>query len=195
MTPPAPARLTVLLAPGTPVAVVYRRGPAKWTQMWLWRTDTDEFTPGQWIKGYVHDDSTLSPDGRYVISRVMSGDQHTVLSRPPYFTALAVTVGTLCVTGAWFLSDGSVFGRFSDIRVPSCPLRIVPERPRDVAPVENGPIRSTTDWAFGFDPQGRKIAVHEGRIGVIDAGEIRWLIDLNPSVPTNVPPPDWARGW
>ena len=195
MTPPAPARLTILFAPQAPIAVIYRRGPSHWTQMWLWKTDTDEFMPGQWIKGYVHEDSTLSPDGRYVISRVMSGDQHTVLSRPPFFSALAVTVDTLCVTGAWFLANGSVRGRFNEIRVPGCPLRIETEGQAGVSGVVNSPLESANGWAFGSDPQGRKIAVHEGRIGVVDAGEARWLIDLNPSVPTNIPPPTWALDW
>ena len=117
MTRAAPARLTVLFAPEAPIAVIYRLGPAKKTQMWLWNTETDEFTPGQWINGQIHDDSSLSPDGRYVISRVMRKDQHTVLSHPPFFFALAVSVTGLCMGGGHFTCDGSIRGTFS--RVPS----------------------------------------------------------------------------
>ena len=195
MTPRAPARLRVLFAPASALAVVYRRGPAKWTQMWTWDTATDRFEAGQWINGYVHSDSTLSPDGRYLISRVMGGDQHTVLSRPPYFTALAVTVGTLCVTGAWFLADGAVRGGLDEVRTPGCPLRFVDERARNVVPIANHPIESTADGAFGFDGRGRKIAVREGKIGVLEGGETRWLVDLDPYGPENVPPPAWALEW
>lgn len=195
MTPRPPARLRILFAPEAPVAVVYRRGPSKWTQMWLWETDRDRFTPGQWIKGYVHGDSTLSPDGRYVISRVMSGEQHTVLSRPPFFTALAVTVNSLCVSGAWFLADGSVFGRLDEMRALGCPLCIEPESRSGVARVENSPIKSTEGWAFGHDRRGRKVALYEGRIGIAREDGVKWLKDFAPYEPEDVAPPKRALVW
>ena len=125
----------------------------------------------------------------------MSGNQHTVLSRPPFFTALAMRIHTLCVAGAWFLADGSVRGRFDEIRAPNCPLRFVDERSFNGILVANHPIESTLDGAFGFDGRGRKIIVHEGKIGVVAGGETRWMIDLNPHQPENVPPPDWALTW
>jgi hypothetical protein len=185
----------VLFAPEAQVAVVLRRGPSKWTQMWRWDVATDRFEKGQWIHGYLHDDSTLSPDGRYLIARVMSGDQHTVLCRPPFFTALAVTVNSLCVTGAWFLADGSVQGRLDEIRVPGCPLRIESPRQVGIRRVENFPIESTEDWSFGHDRRGRKIALHEGKIGVVREDGIRWLKDFAPYEPEDVAPPKRALVW
>src|SRR5262245_35255774 len=47
----APARLYVLLARKAPIAVVFRRGPTKWTELIQWRTDTDTFAEGHSFHG------------------------------------------------------------------------------------------------------------------------------------------------
>ena len=49
--PPIPARIFVLLARDSETAVVIRRGPSKVIQLVRWNTGTDEFEPGQWLKG------------------------------------------------------------------------------------------------------------------------------------------------
>lgn len=196
MTPPIPARLMVLFAPEAPLAVIYRQGPTQWTQMWLWNTETDVFVPGQWIKGRVKEHSSLSPDGRYVISRIMSGDQHTVLSRPPYFSALAVNVNGLCLVGTHFLKDGGVVGQLGEYRAPKsrCPLTFwqASQPWSESFLVDNSALYGGEE---GQDQRGRVVAVSLGRIGVVENGETRWLIDLNPYRPENVPPPDWALDW
>ncbi|MBN9519167.1 hypothetical protein J0H58_11710 [bacterium] len=95
-------RLAVLLARAAPVAVVLRRGPARWVQLVRWRTDTDAFEPGQWFHGRVYDRRCdLSPDGSLLIyfaskftGRTLADRAYTyawtAVSRPPYFTALAL---------------------------------------------------------------------------------------------------------
>ena len=97
-----PCRLSVLLARSAPHAVVLRRGPARWVQLLKWRTDCDRFEPGQWFKGRVYDRrSDLSPDGSFLIyfaskfnGRTLADREYTyawtAVSRPPYFTALAL---------------------------------------------------------------------------------------------------------
>ena len=168
--------------------------------MWLWNTETDEFMPGQWIKGRIDEHSTLSPDGRYVVSRVMRGDQHTVLSRPPYFSALAVSVKGLCLNGARFLQDGSLYADFDDWRVSRerCPMRLAEWEEAWGHRIDNKPLfkrRYDQTDIIGQDQRGRTIVLDEGRIGVRELDETHWLIDLNPYEPTNVPPPDWALDW
>jgi hypothetical protein len=109
------SRLFVYLARRAPVAVVLRRGPTDWARLSLWHTDTDRIEHGQWIKGRVYERrSDLSADGRLFAGFVrQSGgrnaegaDTWIALSRPPYFTALAVWyVGGTYHTGAFFPED------------------------------------------------------------------------------------------
>ncbi|HEY3267423.1 MAG TPA: hypothetical protein VGM37_10880 [Armatimonadota bacterium] len=100
--PPPPARLYAILAREAPVGVIFRRGPTAWVQMVHWDTSTDTFTPGQWFHGRVYDHrSDLSPDGTKLIyfaahfSRRAKADTEytyawTAISKPPYYTALAL---------------------------------------------------------------------------------------------------------
>ena len=77
-----------------------RRGPTDHVQLVAWDTDTDEFTAGQWFKGRIHEDRCdLSPDGRYFVYFAAKHrwvhvedvkETWTAISRPPYFTALAI---------------------------------------------------------------------------------------------------------
>lgn len=96
------ARLHILFATDAPIAVILRTGPSRHTQMWLWETDCDRFTPGQWFKQAVYPHAChLHPSGKYVFLSL--GDyrrrggkwwerqlrSYQTISRPPYFTALA----------------------------------------------------------------------------------------------------------
>ncbi|HWD37991.1 MAG TPA: hypothetical protein VG944_04030 [Fimbriimonas sp.] len=101
-------RIKILKAASAPLAVVFRQGPPRQTQQLLWNLDTDELVPGQWIKAYLTiSDCDLSPDGRYLLGvfqddrfkrqeRAVDGGLKqalpywTALSKPPYFTALAI---------------------------------------------------------------------------------------------------------
>ncbi|MBI1276838.1 MAG: hypothetical protein GC179_01790 [Anaerolineaceae bacterium] len=100
-TPPAPARLHVVLAREAPVGVILRRGPSRWVQMIKWDTATDTFEQGQWFKGRVYENKCdLSPDGELFVYFVFKGNSHhssgehlytwTAISKPPYFTAIAL---------------------------------------------------------------------------------------------------------
>jgi len=100
-TPPAPARLFVLLAREAPAGVILRRGPSDWVQMIHWDTKNDVFTPGQWFHGRVYEyKCDLNPNGKFIVYHAYKrgnrgahpdyGNAWTAISRPPYFTALAL---------------------------------------------------------------------------------------------------------
>lgn len=97
-----PPRLYILFARSAPRAVIFRRGPTDWTQLILWNTKTDVFEYGQWFKGRIYERrSDLSPDGTKLVyfankinQRTLEDTEYTyawtAVSRPPYFTALAL---------------------------------------------------------------------------------------------------------
>ena len=111
---PSPCRLSVFISRKSTTAVVLRRGPSAWAQLTLWDRKNDTFTHGQWFHGRVFERRCdLSPDGRLFIyfaakhgrgpDRDGIGEAWTAISRPPYFTALALWPNL----GSWY--GGGVF--------------------------------------------------------------------------------------
>ncbi|HLG61411.1 MAG TPA: hypothetical protein VKY19_05730 [Ktedonosporobacter sp.] len=100
--PPYSCQLAVILARDAPKGVILRRGPTNWVQLILWHTDSDTFEEGQWFRGRIYEHmSDLSPDGSLflylarkakTLQREQSEYTHkwTAISKPPYFTALAL---------------------------------------------------------------------------------------------------------
>lgn len=115
----APCRLYVYLASDAPVAVVLVRGPSDWSRLSTWRTDTDTFEHGQWLRGRVYPRRCdVSPDGSlfaYFVHKATGGrdvqaDSWAAVSRPPYFTALALwAVGTTYFAGGLFVDRKTLF--------------------------------------------------------------------------------------
>lgn len=76
-------------------AVVLRRGPSDQVQLLRWYLGSDSIEPGQWLKGSVYERRCdLTPDGEQLVyfaatHRAPYGTW-TAISRPPYFTALAL---------------------------------------------------------------------------------------------------------
>jgi hypothetical protein len=94
-------RLFVILARDAPVGVIFRRGPANWTQVIRWNTATDAFDAGQWFKGRIYERRCdLSPSGEKLIYFAAKHhlrnpdrsymDSWTAISKIPYLTALAL---------------------------------------------------------------------------------------------------------
>lgn len=117
-----PCRLFPIFARSTQRAVIFRRGPTKWFQLLLWHTDTDEIEYGQWFKGRIYiRRSDLSPDGQLLIyfarkktARTIADKEYTyawtAISKPPYFTALALwPKGDCWHGGGLFDDDETVF--------------------------------------------------------------------------------------
>jgi len=86
--------------------------------MLTWDLDTDQITPGQWLKGRVAvEQADLSPDGRYLVYAASNYDSSRgygkgedavwiAVSRPPYWTALVYAPTTHSgVGGGYFLSS------------------------------------------------------------------------------------------
>jgi len=95
MSAGAGVRLYAILARAAPSAVVFRRGPSKQVLLVSWRTDTDEFREGQWLKARVYERRCdLSPSGERLIYFAASHrppyGTWTAVSRPPFFKALAL---------------------------------------------------------------------------------------------------------
>src|SRR5215468_8845234 len=88
-------RLHVLLRPGSPRAVVLRRGGSKVFCSIGWDLATDTFAIGQWCKHKIYPHrSDLSPDGRWMVYFALNGrwrsetrGSFTVVSRAPYLKA------------------------------------------------------------------------------------------------------------
>lgn len=111
----SPCRLSVFLAARSEIAVILRRGPSQWSQLIRWDRSRDAFVSGQWFHGRVYERRCdLSPSGRYFIyfaakhgRRPGNGDDigeaWTAISRPPYFTALAMWPNI----GSWY--GGGIF--------------------------------------------------------------------------------------
>ncbi|MDQ1090777.1 hypothetical protein QE400_000190 [Xanthomonas sacchari] len=88
-------RLFALLARESRTGVIFRRGPSKQVQLIHWDLRDDSFVHGQWFKGRIYERRyDLSPSGRLLV--YFASKQHgdfgtwTALSRPPFFTALAL---------------------------------------------------------------------------------------------------------
>jgi hypothetical protein len=118
----ASCRLDVLLARTAPVGVIFRKGPKQWVQLILWNTKSDQFDLGQWFHGDIYvGRSDLSPDGSLLIyfankfNRKTISDREytyawTAISKPPYFTALALWPNGDCWQGGGlFESRNEVF--------------------------------------------------------------------------------------
>jgi len=131
----SPCRIAVYLAADAAVGVVLRRGPSAWTQLIGWDRERDRFTPGQWLRARVYARrADLSPDGRlfvYIAARhggpaadPAVGSAWTAISRPPWFTALALWPNL----GSWY--GGGVFRgpRSLSLDVP-CSLAAQPRLP------------------------------------------------------------------
>lgn len=87
-------RLRFAFAPKANRGVIVRRGPSKWVRLILWDTNTDKFTPGQWLNGPIRS-FDLSPNGEHFIyfvsyHKTRAPGLWVALSKPPYLTALAM---------------------------------------------------------------------------------------------------------
>jgi hypothetical protein len=88
-------RIHFLWARNAPEGVVFRRGPSKHVQLLRWNLKTDKIEAGQWFKGRIYERRCdLSPSGEFLIYFAGKYKEPyrtwTAISRPPYFSALAL---------------------------------------------------------------------------------------------------------
>lgn len=116
---PAKCSLQAWFARSAPVAVLLRRGPSDWVRMIRWDLRDDSFEPGQWFHGAIATEQCdLSEDGELFLylarregRRYWSedyGPQWTAVSRPPYFTALALWPHSSVIGGGLFIAPRRV---------------------------------------------------------------------------------------
>jgi hypothetical protein len=91
-------RLHAIVARGRRKAVVLRRGPSKLVQLWSWDLTRDRFERGQWLRARVFERRCdLSPRGDLLVYFAAKNrgpiPTYTAISKPPYFTALALFPG------------------------------------------------------------------------------------------------------
>jgi hypothetical protein len=115
-----PCRLFPIFAREAKIAVIFRRGPSKFTQLILWNTKTDEIINGQWFKGRIYERRCdLSPDGTkliYFVSKINSKTLEdaeftyawTAISKPPYLTALALWAKGDCWHGGGLFQTNDI---------------------------------------------------------------------------------------
>jgi hypothetical protein len=175
-----PCRLSVFLARSAPVAVVLRRGPTRWVQLIKWQTDCDRFEAGQWFKGRIYERRCdLSPDGSLLIyfaskinSRTLADSEYThawtAVSRPPYFTALALwPKGDCWHGGGLFLGARHIWlNHKPEVAVPH-PMHL----PKGLK-VEPNPEACGEDWPVWFRRMERDgwWLVQEGAFPLTDNG-------------------------
>ncbi len=114
MTTEPTISLSVFTARNSSRAVILRKGPSKLYRMILWDRDSDRFEDGQWLKARVYEERCdLSPDGAHFLYFALDGrwqreaeGSWTAISKPPYFTALALfPQGDTWGGGGYFLED------------------------------------------------------------------------------------------
>jgi hypothetical protein len=214
MTPRPPAKLIGFFARSAPVCVIIRRGPSGYSQMVMWNTETDEFTPGQWIRGRVTN-ASLSSDGRFMALAISNARKRDVdyvceistICKPPYFTALEVWLGCYWFDAPRFLEDDTIAYPEGCEHVVNakgpCPFKHVareslPPQELPAAPDIFGQETAVFEgWGSGtgIDQQGREIWASGGRVFARAGGEERMLFDANPYEFEPIEAPDWAKDW
>jgi len=114
-----PCRAYGIMARDADCAIIIRRGPSDWVQLIRWQTSLDELEYGQWFKGRIYERRCdLSPDGNLFSyfarkkNRKMIEDHGytyawTAVSKPPYFTALALWPKGNCWNGGGVFEDAT----------------------------------------------------------------------------------------
>jgi len=91
-------KLNLYFAEQADRAVILRQGPSRVYRMILWDTVRDHFEDGQWVRHKIYPERcSISPDGRHFLYFALNGHwksetkgAFTAVSRPPWFTALAL---------------------------------------------------------------------------------------------------------
>jgi hypothetical protein len=198
-TPPLfPARLFMIMARQASTAVILRRGPSKWTQLIQWHTAEDRFEPGQWFKGRIYERRCdLSPDGTKLIYFASKFDGRTVrdrsytyawtaVSKPPWFTALALwPKGDCWHGGGLFENDLAVFLNHHPDQATPHPNHL-PGRlkvtPNPLARGENEPLYSQRLVRDGWQLEQKWQVEFKYPVGFITHQPEVWLLP-NPKQP------------
>jgi hypothetical protein len=156
------ARLFVLLARTAPIAVIFRRGPAKHVLMITWNLEQDTFEYGQWFKGRIYERRCdLSPEGDMLL--YFAGNHRkpyytwSAVSRPPFFTALALwPIGDTWGGGGLFPERNHIALRHGEIKTSLAPDFALPKW-MTVSQFGNGMEGIEPIWSARLERDGWKL--------------------------------------
>lgn len=200
--------LTVGIAKDEPKAVVIAAFSGRLSRMYLWDTETDEFNPGQFLKGraIVLD---ISPDAKYVVYQAdkfhKKEQQFLAISHPPYFSAVGFfpvhfTKGfhahfedpkTLKLSAErkdlGFFVDG--YDKILERIEPNCPLKIIREKAKMSQP-------DTTKLVFDVR-RNRYIKAENMTLYESEREEGPWkeMKTFHKEEFEEIDPPEWALQW
>ena len=110
----SPARLHILIARKSKMALVLRKGPSKQVCTFAWNRKEDSFQIGQWFKGRIYERrSDISPSGKHWIYFAANHKYHsetkgtwTAIAKVPYLKAITLFgKGDTWNGGGLFLDD------------------------------------------------------------------------------------------
>ena len=231
----AACRLSFVFASAAPIAVILRRGPSRLVEVVKWNTAKDKFDDGQWLHGRIYAERCgLSPDGKlFVYFAAKHGkvdylrgykDTYTVVSKPPYLTALAMwPEGSTWGGGGRFIDTKTLrlaYGAHgtrspdgkTELLMAPLPKHHPAHPPRGLeiqtdldfyapdrdfrAPGKKGAKRAKgTEWT-GKDHTGRTISARGGVLFCVNKkGREVVLRDFNGDKWQDRPAPRWAQAW
>ncbi len=155
--------ITARIAENEPKGVVIAASSGRLSRLYLWDTESDEFTPGQFLKGraFVLD---ISPDAKYIVYRAhkfhTKAQEFLAISHPPYFSALAFfPLHFINGSHAQFVGPKTLrlravrrdlndridgYDEIVDRIEPNCPLTIFREKQRLIQPISTtNPLRDS----------------------------------------------------
>jgi hypothetical protein len=87
-----PPRLYGIVAQRAPVAVIFYRGPSRWSRFYRWRLDTGELECGAWMKARVYPHRCdLSPNGEFLLYYAANWSKSRTEKWPAVYVALSRT--------------------------------------------------------------------------------------------------------
>jgi hypothetical protein len=199
-------RLFVITARDKPIAVILRRGPARWYHVIRWDMRDETFTHGAWVKGRIYEEKCdISPDGELFVYFIHQGSRGrtpftqawTAVSRVPWLSALAVWpqgmtyggggvfVGNLRLAGPGGKTHPDFPVRGLELVDGSVDFKALTEHR---APVEKIP---DADWC-GQDHEGHAIFSRGGQLFRRIRGKDQMLADFSNLRPDPQPAPGWA---
>ncbi|MCE9608528.1 MAG: hypothetical protein K8U03_26890 [Planctomycetia bacterium] len=195
------SRLFVIPARDEPVAVILRRGPARWYHVILWDTRRDHFTNGAWIKGRIYENKCdLSPDGKLFVYFVHQGSRGstdfthawTAVSRPPWLHALILwPQGTTYGGGGQFSAPRTLWGVSREGTHPDFPFTGLQLADGPPEPRPAPEIVAEADWS-GHDQAGNIIYCKGDALFRRKKGNETVIADFSSLKPDPKPAPDWA---
>lgn len=191
-------KLYCILASDAPVGVILRRGPTAWYHVIRWRTDTDTFEHGAWVRGRIYEEKCdVSPDGQLFVYSIHQGsrvgtsytDSWTAVSRVPWLHALALwPQGTTYGGGGYFVGN-------RELCLTGVGGETHPDHPLRGIRLVSGTARPEDDDRRGTkitDHRGRNVRMQDGCVIVSEEDSEILVADFRDLNPDPQPPPGWA---